>query len=245
MKSDRTFKALAAAQATGLLAIGVLTLGAGAANAATCPAGYHWNEMGAGPGFCSKDPSGGGTGGNTGVDLGGTTPPPPTPPASAIVPPAQQRAITGAINTVRARNAYLGAAAGTVKYGLKDGGAIQQYKGGSIIWNGKAAFILKGAIRTVFNAQGAERSYIGYPTSNEVTGLKNGGTVQHFRNGDIYWSRTSGAHTVVAARATWNRYGGLNGRLGYPTSEPVKGSSVGSWTQKFQGGTIAHFACLH
>ncbi|HEY3573444.1 MAG TPA: hypothetical protein VGK98_06420 [Arthrobacter sp.] len=132
---------------------------------------------------------------------------------------------------MRARNAYLGAAVGGVKYGLKDGGALQQYKGGSIIWTGKAAFILKGAIRTAFNAQGAARSYISYPTSNEATGLKNGGTVQYFRNGGIYWSRASGAHTVVAAKAIWSRYGGVNGRLGYPTSEPMNLRSPGSWTR--------------
>jgi uncharacterized protein with LGFP repeats len=159
-----------------------------------------------------------------------------------VVSPAQQKAITSAISALRARNAYLGAAVGGVKYGLKDGGAIQQYKGGSIIWTGKAAFILKGAIRNTFNAQGAERSYIGYPTSNEVSGFKNRGIVQHFRNGDIYWSSATGAHTVVAARTTWNRNGGVNGRLGYPVGEPVKGSSPGSWSQKFQGGTIVHSA---
>jgi hypothetical protein len=246
LKIPRKFKLLATAQAAGLLSILALTLGsAGAATAAgTCPAGQHWNEMGGGVGFCSPDASGGGTGGSVEVNLGGTTPPPPAAPPSATVSPAQQKVITSAISALRARNASLGAAVGGVKYGLTGGGGIQQYKGGSIIWNGKAAFILKGAIRTAFNALGAERSYISYPISNEVSGLKNRGTVQHFRNGDIYWSSASGAHTVVAARTTLSRNGGVNGRLGYPVAEPVRGSSAGSWSQKFQGGTIVHYAGL-
>jgi uncharacterized protein with LGFP repeats len=45
----------------------------------------------------------------------------------------------------------------------------------------------------------------------------------------------------VAAKAIWNRYGGVNGRLGYPTSEPMNLRSPGSWSQKFQGGTIQHY----
>jgi hypothetical protein len=49
---------------------------------------------------------------------------------------------------------------------------------------------------------------------------------------------------IAPARAIWNRYGGVNGRLGYLTSEPTNGHSPGSWAQKFQGGTIQHMpAC--
>lgn len=58
-----------------------LLFGAGAANAGTCPAGQHWNEMGGGSGFCSPDASGGGTGAN-GIYTapGGTTAPAPQAP---------------------------------------------------------------------------------------------------------------------------------------------------------------------
>lgn len=79
---------------------GSMLMGSGAANASTCPAGQHWNEMGGGSGFCSPDASGGGTGGNGSVDLGGgtstsapvapifTNPNPYTPPVYApYVPP--------------------------------------------------------------------------------------------------------------------------------------------------------------
>lgn len=66
---------------TAALIGGSLVLGAGPANAGTCPAGQHWNEMGGGAGFCSPDASGGGTGGSVTIDLGGTNPPAPQAPA--------------------------------------------------------------------------------------------------------------------------------------------------------------------
>jgi hypothetical protein len=72
---------------------GSLLMGAGTANAAECPVGQHWNEMGGGAGFCAMDPSGGGTGGDSTIDLGGqtntTTPVAPEFPAPApYVPPS-------------------------------------------------------------------------------------------------------------------------------------------------------------
>lgn len=76
----KAFHKVAAALAT-LPVAGVIALtGAGIASAATCPAGQHWNEMGGGSGFCSPDASGGGTGGNGSVDLGGTNTPAPQAP---------------------------------------------------------------------------------------------------------------------------------------------------------------------
>ncbi|MET1154510.1 MAG: hypothetical protein ABWX72_09920, partial [Arthrobacter sp.] len=41
------------------------------AQATTCPAGYHFNDMGNGAGWCAPNPSGGGTGGPTTVNGGG------------------------------------------------------------------------------------------------------------------------------------------------------------------------------
>lgn len=71
-RAPRTATALAAVPVAALLALG----GAGAAQAGTCPAGQHWNEMGGGAGFCSIDATGGGTGGPVTIDLGGGAIPP-------------------------------------------------------------------------------------------------------------------------------------------------------------------------
>jgi hypothetical protein len=65
---QRTAAALTAVPIAALIAIA----GAEAAQAGTCPAGFHWNDLAGGAGFCSENPSGGGTGGNTSVDLGGS-----------------------------------------------------------------------------------------------------------------------------------------------------------------------------
>jgi hypothetical protein len=70
----RGISALASAALLG----GSLFLGGGAAQAAGCPAGSHWNDMGNGAGWCAQDPSGGGTGGNT-VYNGGGSPQAPAP----------------------------------------------------------------------------------------------------------------------------------------------------------------------
>lgn len=60
----KAFHKIAAALAT-LPVAGVIALtGAGVASAATCPAGFHWNDMGNGAGWCAQDASGGGTGGS-------------------------------------------------------------------------------------------------------------------------------------------------------------------------------------
>jgi hypothetical protein len=78
-------KTLTTIAAAGLLALGGVAVGAGPANAATCPAGQHWNAMGGGAGFCSPDGSGGGTGGNGTYTGDGR--PQPAPKAPVLVQP--------------------------------------------------------------------------------------------------------------------------------------------------------------
>ncbi|HEX9086119.1 MAG TPA: hypothetical protein VF867_01170 [Arthrobacter sp.] len=75
---------------TAALLCSSLLLGAGPANAGTCPAGQHWNDMGGGAGFCSPDASGGGTGGSVTIDLGGA------PPAGTGSPPVYQAPVGSA-----------------------------------------------------------------------------------------------------------------------------------------------------
>jgi len=79
LKTSRTFTAA-------LLAGAALLLTPVPAHAATCPAGQHWNAMGAGSGFCAPDDSGGGTGGSGTFDGGGSTP--VTPPLHLLGPRA-------------------------------------------------------------------------------------------------------------------------------------------------------------
>lgn len=123
--------------------------------------------------------------------------------------------------------------------GLKDGGVYQNYQHGAIIWSpGTGAHISVGAIRGEWAATGFESGRMGYPTSNEVGGLKDGGVYQMYQAGAILWSPASGAHISVGAiRSIWASTGFESGRLGYPTSdEYVTG---GGWVaQNYQGGVI-------
>lgn len=85
----KAFHKVAAALAT-LPIAGVIALtGAGIASAATCPAGYHWNDMGNGAGWCAQDASGGGTGGSITYTDAPVAAPVPQAPAMPQ-PPAYQ-----------------------------------------------------------------------------------------------------------------------------------------------------------
>jgi uncharacterized protein with LGFP repeats len=85
---------------------------------------------------------------------------------------------------------------------------------------------------------GYENGYLGYPTSNEIGGLKNGGVAQIYQGGVVYWSPATGAYVSTGGiRAMWGATGYENGRLGYPTSNEYV-TSAGNVAQNYQGGTI-------
>ncbi|MGM7778281.1 polysaccharide deacetylase family protein [Arthrobacter sp. KNU-44] len=136
-------------------------------------------------------------------------------------------------------NGYLGYPITNEITGLKNGGAYQAFQGGQIHWSpATGAHITRAAIDAAWASQGWENGYLGYPMTNEITGLKNGGAYQAFQGGQIHWSPATGAHiTRAAIDAAWASQGWENGRLGYPTSEEYA-SAGGSITQNYQGGLI-------
>jgi uncharacterized protein with LGFP repeats len=121
---------------------------------------------------------------------------------------------------------------------IRDGGAYQSFQGGMIYWSpATGAHVNTGAIRSAYSAQGWENGYLGYPTTNEVRGLRDGGAYQSFQGGTIYWSPATGAHPNTGAiRAAYAAQGWENGYLGYPTSDAY--SICGGAAQDFQGGRI-------
>lgn len=158
-------------------------------------------------------------------------------PGVPTVSTAQKAIIARAVAAIRAKNPSLGASSGPIQYGLYAGSAIAKYKGGIIVWHRYGAAAVKGAVLGAYN-----RAYgiggPGYPKSGEIR--VRGGVVQQFALADIYWSPTTGAH-IVGFEDTWLRNGGVNGRLGFPTSDVTRDLSVpGGYKtfQKFQGGTI-------
>lgn len=124
--------------------------------------------------------------------------------------------------------------------GLRDGGVYQNYQGGAIVWSPQTgAHVSVGAIRGLWAATGFENGRLGYPVTNEVPGLRDGGVYQNYQGGAIVWSPATGAHISVGAiRGEWAATGFENGRLGYPVTDEVAGLRDGGVYQNYQGGAI-------
>jgi uncharacterized protein with LGFP repeats len=81
----------------------------------------------------------------------------------------------------------------TDETGTPDGrGRFNHLEHGSIYWTPETgAHEVHGAIRDKWASMGWERSFLGYPTSDELP--MQGGRVSHFQGGDILWTPGGGA----------------------------------------------------
>ena len=101
--------------------------------------------------------------------------------------------------------------------------------------------LLRNEIRAAWRVRGAERGALGYPTTNEMCGIRDGGCFQRFQGGTVYWSPKTGAHPVTGQfYDTWASLKWETGRLGYPTS-PVYAVS-GGIAQRFEHGVLFYDA---
>ncbi|RKR13677.1 CAP domain-containing protein [Arthrobacter oryzae] len=97
--------------------------------------------------------------------------------------------------------------------------------------------VRNGAILSVWVAQGCAAGRLGAPVALEGPAA-NGGVSQSFQHGTVYWSPTSGAHTVWGGiRGEWGSQGFEAGRMGYPTSDEIPAANGGVY-QNFMYGTI-------
>ena len=151
---------------------------------------------------------------------------------------------SGAIRAAWARNGYengkFGYPTSDEVRGLTGGGSYQAFQGGIIMWSPTTgAHESLGGIRNAWQRTGFEDGYLGYPTTDEVGGLRDGGAYQMYQGGAILWSPKTGAHESTGAiRAAWARFGLEDGRFGYPTSDEVRGLRDGGSYQAFEGGLI-------
>ena len=110
----------------------------------------------------------------------------------------------------------------TDETGTPDGvGRFNHFQGGSIYWTpNTGAHELHGGIRDKWSSLGWERGPNGYPVTDE-TGTPDGvGRFNHFQNGSIYWTPSTGAHEVQGAIADeWASLGWEKSALGYPVSD--------------------------
>src|SRR5262249_26099406 len=98
---------------------------------------------------------------------------------------------------------------------------------------------IHGAIRDEWANLGWERSFLGYPTTDETTTGRGDGRYNSFQGGLIEWSRATGAHEIHGAiLGEFARLGWDSSFLGYPTTdETTTGSGTGRYNA-FQGGLI-------
>ncbi|MFB8172179.1 NucA/NucB deoxyribonuclease domain-containing protein [Kitasatospora purpeofusca] len=104
-------------------------------------------------------------------------------------------------------------------------GRFQHFsKGASIYWSpGTGAHSVRMAIRDKWAELGWERD-LGYPTTDETPTPDGIGAFNHFRRLDgwensVYWSSSTGAHSVMGEiRKKWAELGWETG-LGYPTTD--------------------------
>ncbi len=125
--------------------------------------------------------------------------------------------------------------------GLTNGGCYQAFQSGQIYWSPDTGAVnIWGGISTKYRSIGAEYGGIlGYPTTGEVCGLRNGGCYQNFQNGSIYWAGSVGAHYIKGGiRTAWSSFSSENGRLGYPTTDEKCGLTNGGCAQHFEGGSL-------
>lgn len=98
-----------------------------------------------------------------------------------------------AASPISDRYAALGGATGTL--GTKtseetngaDGGKFQHFQNGSIFWHPETgARVVRGRIRTRYSALGSEKSFLGYPVTDELNLIDGGGRISRFKGGALF-----------------------------------------------------------
>ena len=125
---------------------------------------------------------------------------------------------------------------------LKNGGCFQNFEKASILSSPATGThpIYVGPFLSTWGGSGYENGSLGYPTSHQVCGIRNGGCFQNFQGGTVMFSPVTGAQPLTSqpVRAAWARSGYENGSLGYPTGRIVCGLRNGGCFQNFEKGTI-------
>lgn len=125
-------------------------------------------------------------------------------------------------------------------------GQYVSYQGGTIYWSSASgAHAMPTFVRDKYVQAGGVRGYLGYPTSDRVSGLRNGGWIQLFQHGAITDSPQTTTQIVYGIRYDrWRANGREGGVLGYPTGGRVA-LPDDAWIQLFQNGAIVDSANTH
>lgn len=123
-------------------------------------------------------------------------------------------------------------------------GCLQRFEGGTIFWSPNyGTHWVRGAIANTYAGLSEAAGALGYPTTDELCGIRDGGCYQQFsgKNGHIYWSPATGAYAIYGGIFDYyaaNRW--EQGRFGYPTSNEQCRTDGDATVceQDFQTGTI-------
>lgn len=142
-----------------------------------------------------------------------------------------------AVNAERSPLAY---PTGDEVCGLRDGGCRQEFSGGAVTWSSATgAHAVWGVIGDRWKGLGGQNGILGWPTSNEMCGLVEGGCWQQFSDGRMYYTPALGANPIKGAIGEkWDSTGYEHGTLGYPTGQEYCGLSGNGCLQRFQRGSI-------
>jgi uncharacterized protein with LGFP repeats len=118
----------------------------------------------------------------------------------------------------------LGAPTGDAQGGLVREGYYRPFQNGAVYWSPAtgARIVLSGPMRDYWVATAAEQGMFGYPTTDTVCGLADGGCGQHFEVGDMYF-HDLGVRTVDGVfLEAWAEYGREEGPLDYPVGDATR-----------------------
>jgi uncharacterized protein with LGFP repeats len=114
------------------------------------------------------------------------------------------------------------------------GARMNTFEGGTIYWSpGTGAQVVYGAIGNLYQNMGGPLSYLGLPTTDELS--IPGGRINYFQNGKILWTPSDGAYPVRSvSQMTFN-----TGIITFDSGVPV-GSNTGVQLTVFADGSY-HF----
>jgi hypothetical protein len=148
---------------------------------------------------------------------------------------------------IRSRYSSLGWEKSVLGYPLSDEtptpdtkGRFNHFQYGSIYWHpDTGAWEIHGDIRAKYSNLGWEKSFLGYPLTNETKTPDGKGRYNHFQGGSIYWYPGIGAFEVHGAiRQKWSQLGWEKSVLGYPKSDETSTpGNVGRYNH-FENGSI-------
>ncbi|MGZ3630290.1 MAG: LGFP repeat-containing protein [Ktedonobacteraceae bacterium] len=137
-------------------------------------------------------------------------------------------------------NGFLGPAVSDETVAPDGVGRFRHYQNGSIYSTPQTApHEVHGRIRDKWSSLGWERSFLGYPMTDE-TGTPDGvGRFNHFQDGSIYWTPQTDAHEVHGLiHEKWASLGFERSSLGYPTSDELAAPDGVGRVSNFQRGSI-------